>query len=717
MRPGINLTRVRLISFLAIALASVAGLAACGGGSGGGSVVVTPPPPPPTGTGITVFPGVATVPLAGKAVFTAFVPSAPTTTTFTWAVTGGSANGTITTDASGKGDYVAPAAVPAGAVTVTVTSGSSLGGSATVTITALPAGGIAVSPASISVAAGTTFQFGATANGATTTVTSWQVNGTAGGDTLHGTIDANGNYTAPAMPPPGGSTTITAITATGSASATATVVFSNNSFTGPYTFSYSGDDGTSFLAVAGSFTATTGTLVGGEDATDAQATASAAITGVYAIGPDGRGTVTIAGGPNGGETWQIALTGNPAGVAGNPVQHVLLVRFDTTGTGSGTIDQQNTIEAASPFPVGNYVFGLSGIDGAAFSDHGGFSLATAGKFFSNGASTGNAAVWDVNDGGTSVTDDTTLTATFTPASNGFTGSVGRGILTLFSTNSTLDTLAGQATTSTFQFVFYVVDNTHVKIVENDGHAFLSGDIFSGPTTNDGAFTQSGVLKNGNYAFTVGGASTNGSYAAGGVFGVNAGAGTSAGVIDVNNGGVQIPLDKTLSTSYTVDTNLGRIAFTLTPTGGSAYSFAGYTTSKGTVEMVETDALSIVASGLAYPQAATGEPAGTFAANISGIATKAQQEEDAGGQIVIAGTTVTGTLDLNNVAVSGNVDPGLSLISGTTIVATDSNGRGTLSLQTSVVTYPLVYYVVDSKTALVLGTSATHVVLGMAAAQF
>ena len=174
MRPGIILTRIRLFSLLAVALAGVAGLAACGGGGGGSSVVVAPPPPPPaTGTGITVFPGVASVPLGGKAVFTAFVPSAPSTTTFTWAVSG-TGGGTITTDGTGKGDYVAPTTAPAGSVTVTVTAtvnSVSLGGSATVTISALPVGGVAVSPASISVAAGSTFQFGATANGGAATVT------------------------------------------------------------------------------------------------------------------------------------------------------------------------------------------------------------------------------------------------------------------------------------------------------------------------------------------------------------------------------------------------------------------------------------------------------------------------------------------------------------------------------------------------------------------
>jgi hypothetical protein len=133
-------------------------------------------------------------------------------------------------------------------------------------------------------------------------------------------------------------------------------------------------------------------------------------------------------------------------------------------------------------------------------------------------------------------------------------------------------------------------------------------------------------------------------------------------------------------------------------------------------MVETDNLA-VASGMAFPQTATGEPSGSFAANVSGIATKAAQEEDAAAQLSIASAAITGTLDLNNVAVNGGVDPGLQLVNGTTIVAPDTNGRGTITLETSVVTYPVVYYVVSSNTVLMVGTNASHVVLGTMGSQF
>ncbi len=107
-------------------------------------------------------------------------------------------------------------------ITVTARHRHGLSGTATLNVTA--AQGVLVSPSAVAIAAGATQSFAATVNGAAVTAT-WEVNGQVGGDGLHGTIDSNGNYIAPASPPPGGSTTITAITGSGSStvSGTATV--------------------------------------------------------------------------------------------------------------------------------------------------------------------------------------------------------------------------------------------------------------------------------------------------------------------------------------------------------------------------------------------------------------------------------------------------------------------------------------------------------------
>ena len=697
-----------------VALIAVVLLAACGGGNssnngggnGGGSN------PPPTNTGISVFPGVTNVPAGGTAIFSAYIPSNPSTKSFTWSVSG-TGSGTITTDGNGNGHYTAPTTAPTSAVTVSVKSGN-LGGSATVTVTSASAQGIAVSPAAVAVSAGTVLQFAATASGAPTTVTQWQVNGTPGGDNVFGTIDANGNYTAPVTPPPGAATTITAITATGSATAIVAIVFSNSSLNGAYTFSYTGDDGSAFLAAAGSFTAINGAITGGEDRTNTKATASGAITGIYNIGPDGRGTATIAGGPNSGETWSIALTANSLANGGQPVQHALLIRLDSKGTGSGTLDHQDTIAAGSPFPLGSYVFQISGLDGAGFADKGGFELGAAGRFFSNGGGVGNAAVWDLNDAGASaaVQNDSTLTAAFSLASNGFTGSVGRGTLSFSSTNSALNALTKATTNSTFTFVFYVVDNTHIKVVENDGKAFLSGDIYSEPAPPYAVAT---ILQSSNYAFTSGGMDGKSPYTVGGVFRASGGATSSTGVVDVNNtNNLSLLLDKSLSVFYSADPSTGRMNFTFTPatTPSTTLDFVGYRTSAGRLLLLQTDA-GIVTTGFALPQSASAEPAGNYAANISGTSGKGQQ--DLAGQVSIVSGNINGTFDFNDV-LNGKVYSALALTS-TALVAPDTNGRGTFSLQMSAGTFPLAYYVVDNKTVLMLEIDAVHVTRGIFVSQF
>jgi hypothetical protein len=83
---------------------------------------------------------------------------------------------------------------------------------------------VAVSPSSTSVRTGRAQTFTATVTGAPNTVT-WSVNGTAGGDTVVGVIDANGQYFAPSAPPNPPTVTVRAAstatpTSTGSSSVT-----------------------------------------------------------------------------------------------------------------------------------------------------------------------------------------------------------------------------------------------------------------------------------------------------------------------------------------------------------------------------------------------------------------------------------------------------------------------------------------------------------------
>jgi hypothetical protein len=680
------------VAFCTLCVLGVAGCGSSGssgGGSGGGGSS-----PTPSSSGLTIYPATASAPVGGQVLFSGYVPSQPNST-ITWAVSG-SSNGTI--DANGV--YTAPSSVPSPAqVAVTATSGNF---SATAVVTVASAQGLMVSPAAASIPAGSQTTFSATMNGLAATGVTWQVNGTTGGDGVHGTIDSSGNYAAPLSPPPGGSTVITAVAGGTSGTATATIVFSNATLNGNYSFSYSGDDGTGFLAIAGQFTASgSGTLTGTEDFVDAANGPSTgqSVSGAYSIGPDGRGTVDLTG--SSGELWQIALASD---------QHAVMINLNAgVATGSGTIDQQTN---ATALAAGRYVFQVSGVDGS------GSPTGVIGAFtsFGNGAlapaSAGNSL--DVNDAGSVVTNDTTLTGTY----NAMSLSLQSGSLT---------TLTGGTAT----FDYFVVNAQHLRLIEVDGNGFLVGDVFAAPAVPSGGYLAT-LLTSGNYAFTMGGA-TKSPYAAGGVFTSDGGGTTgttsgniTAGVFDNNNGGAHFQIDAALKeTTFGVDANTGRISSSLSTAAGT-FDWDGYvtapvdTTKPNSIEvlMLETDQLA-TASGVAYLQSSKTQPSGSFALNMSGQATgNSAGEQDVLAQVGITGTTITGTMDINNFAL-GQVQSGLNIVSGnSTISSTDGSGRGTTTIAAANgASFPVAYYVVDSGSVLVLETDKQRVMTGILLKQF
>jgi hypothetical protein len=704
-------SRAGLISLFALCAAGVTGLAGC---SNSMSSTTTPPTPTPTPStnGLTIFPASASVPVGANAVFTGYVPSQPGATV-TWAVSG-SSSGTITTNSSGQAVYTAPTSVPSPAqVSITATSGNF---SATAVVTVTSAQGVTVSPAAASIAAGSVTQFAASTNGAAAAGVTWEVNGTAGGDSVHGTIDANGNYTAPRTPPPSASTTITAVIGGSSGTAAVTVVFSNASLTGDYAFSYTGDDGSGFLGVSGNFTAdsASGTIAGVEDVLSAALNSTqtnVSINGNYSIGPDGRGTVNIG---STSETWQFVLASN---------QHALMINFGQVGTtgvatGSGTIDQQTT--TGTVLAAGQrYVFQLAGVD------TNGFALGIAGSLSSAGNNTFAASpanIVDANDAGTATTDDTSLTGTFSiPAASGSPG-------TLQLTSNTLTTVAG----GTVSFDYYIVNVNHLRLIQTTGKGFLTGDLFLAPAATGSGYTAS-LFQKGNYAFTMGGA-TQSPYAAGGVF-TSDGGGTSStatsgsitgGVFDNNNGGVHFQSDATISSSsFTVDSTTGRISSSTTTKSGT-FDWVGYVTAPvdptnaNSVEilLLETDS-NATASGTGYLQSSTAEPKGSFGFNLTGQATgNSAGEQDILAQLGISANDITGSLDQNNFA-TGQTAQGLNVLSNqSTIAAPDANGRGTTTVTAaSAAPFPLAYYVVDANTVLMIETDSRRVMTGLMLKQF
>src|SRR3984885_5241890 len=294
MRNGI-----RGVLLLAVALACLMGISSCGGPAVG------------TVTAVTISPAAATVQINEQAEFTAQVAvtsssTSTTTTIVTWyvnGVAGGSETtgtiGTSTVDAL-VGVYTAPAIVPninSGQVNITATTPQVPGSTTNVNLitsnTAIATIGIgtglSVSPLTGTVPAGGSLQFSAILNNvATTQGITWSVSSTAGGNI--GTISPTGLYTAPPSPPPGAAVTITAADGTTTATAVATILFSNATLAGPFTFSYSGTDSAGFMAVAGSFQADgQGHIVSGVEDSDTFSGGVAKqvpFTGTYVVGPE-----------------------------------------------------------------------------------------------------------------------------------------------------------------------------------------------------------------------------------------------------------------------------------------------------------------------------------------------------------------------------------------------------------------------------------------------
>src|SRR4029077_5113497 len=192
---------------------------------------------------ITVSCVPASVSVLGTSQCTATVTNL-SSTLVNWTV-GGTATGSITSG----GLYTAPAAVPTNNV-VTITATSQVQSTLTATqnltlvqptaISAVTCNDSQGKTASI-VSSGNQLACSATASTGATVPVNWSVASTLGGNI--GSISAQGNYTAPLIPPPGQMVTITATSqalATETKSVMVTVVFGDKVLSGPYAFSTSG---------------------------------------------------------------------------------------------------------------------------------------------------------------------------------------------------------------------------------------------------------------------------------------------------------------------------------------------------------------------------------------------------------------------------------------------------------------------------------------------
>jgi len=325
--------------------------------------------------------------------------------------------------------------------------------------------------------------------------------------------------------------------------------FTNANLNGSFAFSYSGSDARGFLAAAGSFQADgAGHITSGMQDINSGfgIVTNAGITGTYTVRPDGRGTANLNSTAGNTVIDFVLVSGG----------HALVTRFDANAAGSGTIDQQTSTAFSNAALAGSFAFSVSGIDAVENP------LAAAGNFTSDATGNITAGVNDSNDNGGILLNDP-LTGTIT------VGVSGRGTATFNTGRGTLS------------FALYVVDGSHVKLIELDGTPVQAGDAFrqTGPFSN--------ASLSGPFAFTAAGADVlNGvPFAAGGVF-VSNGAGTiSSGTQDFNDGGVLTTNATVVSGSYSMAAN-GRGTLSLATSSGTS-SYAIYPSSGG-VLAVQTD---------------------------------------------------------------------------------------------------------------------------------
>jgi hypothetical protein len=632
----------------------------------------------------------------------------------TWSCAPSAACGSFTPAQTASGavtTYTAPAAVPAGAsVTITATSVSDITKSATanVTITAPPISVAITTVPPASMQTNATASVAATvSNDSANQGVTWSCTPSASCGSFTPAQTASGaatTYTAPAAVPAGGNVTITAtavsdVTRTASVNVAITVIGSNASLNGQYSFLVTGQDSyPGSYAVAGSLTFDgNGNITAGEqDFSDlAGTTLDPGVTGTYTVGPNGRGTITL--------NLPVLATTETFALTITSGSHALLNEDDGTATGSGVLDLQTAgpTFAASQFS-GGYSFTLTGEDYNAF-----IPAVFGGVFTADGTSSLPSGTLDENDSGT-LTSGTPFTGTFTaPDANG------RGTIT-FST--------GPA----FTYTYYLVRPQVIRLIETDA-LFVSGGTAYGQGAAS-SFTNSSLT--GPFIFNNVGSSVSGSFAAAGQFATDGNGNLTGGIADANNNGTVTSGSLAGSTYAFSSSPRGTITIPAGAVFTSGMALFAYlvdpklnlldpnNASGGGGALILTNDANIFGVGMIVPQVtpAPSTLAGNYAVNLTS-APNVGTEADLTGQVV-AGLSgnLNGTADYAN-------DAGSSTTFSTTnatctgTFAPDSNnpGRltgtlllttgGTLQFVPGGVTQNLSYYQADGSRIFAVETDA------------
>lgn len=489
--------------------------------------------------------------------------------------------------------------------------------------------------------------------------------------------------------------------------------YSNSSLTGQYAFAMSGTDlstqcGGLSLQRVGSFFADGGGHItqAFEDVSSCSGVSTVQFSpGTYSILANGRGSITLPT-ATGGLGLSITLNSSSQGLA---------IQTDGNATTSGSFMLQSPSAFSLTSFNGNYVFDVSGVDIPSR----GAPLSIIGEINLNGAGGLTGGTLDENNGGQPAP---ARAQSVPPNSNAYQ---------LDAANSTFG--RGTLTFSGRTFVFYIVDNARIRMMEEDSLGATEGDavLQTGtiPVQNSG-FT-------GSYAFLIGGSFSSstvmGPLTRGGRFTADGLGGLSAVFADENFNGGPASLSPTTitSASYTIDTTVagtGRGTLTLTDRNQGTFDFVFYLISPSQA-VIQDQSSGVVGDGTMLAQAAgpftNSSVAGPYAFNWSGVNLSAGFsgfEEDFVGQYALSSSSsnnVSGGMDFTEL-VSTNRQVFLNVaLNGTETIngnGTQSNAFTATSGTSPSSTYNFKLYIVDANTVFFVGADTVRVDAGIASQQ-
>ena len=533
--------------------------------------------------------------------------------------------------------------------------------------------GVRVSPSGVQVLAGATQQMTATASDGGTTFI-WQVNGLTGGNATVGTISTGGLYTAPGLPPSGGTVTIDAIEqgmsgATGSA--TLSIGYSNASLQGGYAFTMGGSNQNTSWSAIGEFNANGAGQIGSglQDINNGTVIQTKVpFTGSYSINADGSGNLTL-----GNLDFQLSMQANGQAF-------LLSTSNSTTLTGSLSVqDSSANGVAALDGPLVLSAGGQTGVQGfdqlALINTPGGASI---------------SGYEDVN-------SPTPLSRTLYTGSYAFDGN-DHGTLSITDSN-------GKHTYS-----FYVASASNFVLLSTDPTVTASGNISS-----QTAGSYSNASLNGPYVFLINGNSINQSYVQAGQFNPNGLGNLGTVTTDINMPG-NVQTDVSTTGTYAFDTSVnGRGTLILNNSGtGTPQNYVFYMLSPQVAEFMTVN--SAVAAGGYIVMQTQGSAFSNAALNGNyafalGAQTSATNLSAAVGMLSLNGNGGLSGQMLQNL--NGSVTSMLSLSGNYTL---NGSTRGTAILTSSSGSSPFAIYPINSSEFLLIGTNAASPYFGIATNQ-